>query len=152
MSEYHSILVPYDDSKHAKKSLDESLKIAKKFDSELYLLTVIDALAVAPSSFYKSPDTMEAKKLEKYLKSKFSKIDKVLGDAVYKCKEVGVSADYEIVVGTPVNVILMFAKKKKVDLIVMGSQGLTGFDKLKALGSVSRKVSEMAECPVLIVR
>ncbi|MEM3143137.1 MAG: universal stress protein [Candidatus Nitrosotenuis sp.] len=152
MSEYHSILVPYDDSKHARKSLDESLKIAKKFDSELYLLTVIDALAVAPSSFYKNPDTMEAKKLEKYLKSKFSKIDKVLGDAVYKCKEAGVSADYEIVVGTPVNVILMFAKKKKVDLIVMGSQGLTGFDKLKALGSVSRKVSEMAECPVLIVR
>jgi nucleotide-binding universal stress UspA family protein len=152
MSEYHSILVPYDDSKHAKKSLDESLKIAKKFDSELYLLTVIDALAVAPSSFYKSPGTMEAKKLEKYLKSKFSKIDRILGDAVYKCKEEGVSADYEIVVGTPVNVILMFAKKRKVDLIVMGSQGLTGFDKLKALGSVSRKVSEMAECPVLIVR
>ena len=149
---YQTILVPYDNSKYSKKALTEALEIARMFGSDLYLLTAVDALTVAPSRFYLKPGSGEGKKLDKYLKSAFSKIDLVLRDAVLKCKEKDVCADYEIVVGSPVNVILKFAKKRKVELVVMGSQGLTGFGRLKALGSVSRKVSELAECPVMIVR
>jgi Universal stress protein family len=40
---------------------------------------------------------------------------------------------------------------QKIDLIIMGSIGLRGINKIKTLGSVSRRVSEMASCPVLIV-
>jgi len=47
---------------------------------------------------------------------------------------------------------VLAAKKMKVDIIVIGSVGLTGIKKLKALGSVSRKVSELSDCPVLIIR
>ncbi len=37
-------------------------------------------------------------------------------------------------------------------MIVMGSSNrLSGISKIKALGSVTRKVSELANCPVLIV-
>jgi len=37
-------------------------------------------------------------------------------------------------------------------MIVMGSSNrLKGISKIKALGSVARKVSELADCPVLIV-
>lgn len=149
---YQTILVPYDNSRYSKKALAEALEIAQKFESDLYLLTAIDALTVAPASFYLKPSPNESKKLDKYLKSAFSKIDLVLRDAVLKCKERDVCADYEVIVGSPVGVILKFAKKRQADLIVIGSQGLTGFGRLKALGSVSRKVSEMAECPVMIVR
>ena len=39
----------------------------------------------------------------------------------------------------------------KMDMIVMGSHRLKGISKIKALGSVTRKVSEIADCPVLIV-
>jgi nucleotide-binding universal stress UspA family protein len=39
----------------------------------------------------------------------------------------------------------------EVDLVVMGSRRLKGASRIKALGSVARKVSEIAECPVLIV-
>jgi nucleotide-binding universal stress UspA family protein len=149
---YQTILVPYDNSKYSKKALAEALEIAQKFDSDLYLLTAIDALTVIPTRFYLKPGSRESKKLDRYLKSAFSKIDLVLRDAILKCKERDVCADYEIIVGSPVSVILKFDKKHRVDLIVMGSQGLTGFGKLMALGSVSRKVSELAECPVMIVR
>lgn len=150
---YERILVPYDDSKYSKRALDEAIEIAKKFDSDLFLLTAVDALTVAPSSFYlKTGAAGNIKKLEKFLKSAFSKIDLILRDKVLHCKEKGICAEYEIIVGGPVNVILKFAKKKEVDLIIMGSQGLTGLGKLKALGSVSRKISELAECPVMIVR
>jgi nucleotide-binding universal stress UspA family protein len=47
--------------------------------------------------------------------------------------------------------ILKFARGRKVDLIVIGSQGLHGVNRLKVLGSVSRKVSELAPCAVMIV-
>ena len=42
-------------------------------------------------------------------------------------------------------------KTNKIDMIIMGSHRLKGLPKIKALGSVTRKVSESADCPVLIV-
>ena len=47
--------------------------------------------------------------------------------------------------------ILEFANKEKSDLLIIGSTGLGGFSKIKALGSVSRMVSERAKCPVMII-
>jgi nucleotide-binding universal stress UspA family protein len=69
------------------------------------------------------------------------------------CKSKGVKADYKIIGnGNVSEEILKIAKQKLVDLIVIGSQGLHGINKIKTLGSVSRKVSELADCAVLIVR
>jgi nucleotide-binding universal stress UspA family protein len=53
--------------------------------------------------------------------------------------------------GYPPEKIIDFANNEKVDLIVIGSIGLSGLYKVKALGSVSRSVSERASYPVLIV-
>ena len=47
--------------------------------------------------------------------------------------------------------IIRFVKDQKVDLIVLGSVGLGGVLKNKALGSVTRNVAEISTCPVLIV-
>jgi len=57
----------------------------------------------------------------------------------------------EILYGSPAEKIIEFAHNENVDVIVIGNVGLSGFSKLKALGSVSRSVSERAEIPVLIV-
>jgi nucleotide-binding universal stress UspA family protein len=56
-----------------------------------------------------------------------------------------------VIYGHPSDKILEFAEKHHIDLIVMGSTGLSGFSKLKALGSVARNVSERAKCPVMIM-
>jgi nucleotide-binding universal stress UspA family protein len=53
--------------------------------------------------------------------------------------------------GYPSEKIVEFAEKENVNLIVIGNIGLSGLSKVKALGSVSRSVSESASCPVLIV-
>jgi nucleotide-binding universal stress UspA family protein len=45
----------------------------------------------------------------------------------------------------------MHANEEKSDLIIIGSIGLGGVSKIKALGSVSRAVSERAKCSVMIV-
>ncbi len=50
----------------------------------------------------------------------------------------------------PVNLIQHVASKQRVDLIILGSHGATGLERL-ALGSVAEAVLHRASCPVLIV-
>jgi nucleotide-binding universal stress UspA family protein len=45
-----------------------------------------------------------------------------------------------------------YSNNNRVDLIVMGSNGLQGLAKFKGLGSVSRKVSEAVSCAITIIR
>ena len=47
--------------------------------------------------------------------------------------------------------ILKFASDNKIDLVIIGSHRLSEISKIKALGSVSRKVSENVECPIMII-
>ncbi|MBI5146206.1 MAG: universal stress protein [Thaumarchaeota archaeon] len=149
---YKEILIPYDGSKYYKKSLEEAIEIAKKFGSNIHLLHVIDALTMVPP-VYDSPDVIiDMKKFGQVLKNAVSKSDLILRNEVLRCKEKGVDADYKIITGSVADGILKFAKKMEIDLIVMGSQGLAGIRKIMALGSVSRKVSELAQCPVLLVK
>jgi nucleotide-binding universal stress UspA family protein len=77
---------------------------------------------------------------------------KILGDLVAECKKKGVDASFVHKVGDPAEVILSVAKAHGADLIVIGSKGLSGLSRLRALGSVARRVSEHSTCPVLIVR
>jgi nucleotide-binding universal stress UspA family protein len=52
--------------------------------------------------------------------------------------------------GYPSDKILEFSNKHQVNLIVIGSIGLTGFSRIKALSSVARSISERAKGPVMI--
>jgi nucleotide-binding universal stress UspA family protein len=81
-----------------------------------------------------------------------SKADKMLEDKMQSCRKSGVETYYNIQTGNAVDSILKFANKQEIDLIVIGSRGLSGIGKIMALGSVSRKISEEANCPVMIVR
>jgi nucleotide-binding universal stress UspA family protein len=67
-------------------------------------------------------------------------------------KDAGINnVESRVSIGNPVKLILALASTEKVNLIVIGSVGLSGMARLKAVGSVSRGVSERAKCPVLIV-
>ena len=50
-----------------------------------------------------------------------------------------------------VGALVDFASDEKVDLLVVGTRGMTGFKKL-VLGSVSSRLVSHAPCPVLVVR
>jgi nucleotide-binding universal stress UspA family protein len=74
-----------------------------------------------------------------------------------KQQEIGSSnimAKTHVTYGNPADKILEFAEKHQPNLIVIGNVGLSGgLSRIKslALGSVSRRVSENAKCPVMIV-
>ncbi|MBI3661216.1 universal stress protein, partial [Candidatus Acetothermia bacterium] len=77
---------------------------------------------------------------------------KVVADkAAMNLRAFGVQYEAKGLTGQPEQKILSLAQQLKVDLIVMGFEGLHGLEKLRALGSVSRAVMEQTNLPVLIV-
>lgn len=70
-------------------------------------------------------------------------------DAVVRLRAKGLHADALVAAGDAAEGILTLARGRDVDLIVMGTRGLTGIDRLR-LGSVARNVLHHAHCSVLI--
>ena len=150
----HKILVPYDGSSFSKKALTRAMELAHNLDSEIILINVVNLSYIAPPGGLHGLIKAKTKKnpVEKWKKSVKDNTKKMLESCVSKCKSNGITASYVVKEGNISQEILDFAKKKGTTLIIIGSQGLSGISKLKTLGSVSRKVSEQAHCPVLIVR
>lgn len=63
----------------------------------------------------------------------------------------GIAFRVDVLKGIPVEKILEYAEKEKVDLIVLGSEGWGEISKSKTLGSIARGVVEKAHCPVTVV-
>jgi nucleotide-binding universal stress UspA family protein len=63
----------------------------------------------------------------------------------------GLSARWVLKVGVPWEEIVRAATEEHADMIVMGTHGRTGLDRL-LLGSVTERVVRAAPCPVLTVR
>lgn len=62
-----------------------------------------------------------------------------------------VQSELELVTGEPAEEIIRLANIYKADLVVIGSRGLTGMNKI-VQGSVSTQVMEEAHCSVLVVK
>lgn len=150
---FSRILVPHDGSKFSKHALDIATEVAKKEKSKIDIISVINADYVNPPGGLLgivSPSSINA--IEKIMASSKKETSKMLESEASKCRNKGIKTDCKVLTGNTTYEILKFAKQKKTTLIVIGSQGLHGIHKLKILGSTSRKVSEAANCPVLIVR
>jgi nucleotide-binding universal stress UspA family protein len=156
---YKKILVPYDDSEPSNKALDHAAAIAKMSGgSEVILLYVI---AEFPTYHFierpaRSIKTGEKITLSQYLKEVYELMEESANDLLDKKKEeikktAGLEIRTKLLTGHISNVIIDFAAKEKVELIVIGNVGRSGISKIRTLGSVSRSVSERAPCPVMII-
>lgn len=148
------ILVPYDGSKYSQKALARAIELAHNLDSEIFLLSVVNVGYISPPGLLHGliKSKKEKETVKKWTKTIKDDNKKMLKNAIKKCESKGISASYIIEEGDIAGKILDFEKRKKITLVVIGSHGLHGLGKLKTLGSVSRKVSENAKSPVLIVR
>lgn len=147
------ILVPYDGSKYSVKALTRAIELSHNLDSEIFLFSVVYLDYISPPGMLGLIRTRSEKEaMNKWAESVRANTEKMLKLAVKRCDQKGISVSYNIAHGNVANEILNFAKKKRISVIVIGSHGLHGIGKLKTLGSVSRKVSEEAKCPVLLVR
>ena len=151
---FKRILVPFDGSKYSRNALGKAIDIAKKFRSEIFIIAAVDTSDFPPGMLLAllKKDKMLEESIKKYVSAVQSQVRKELLAEVGVCKAKGVSETYyDIISGHPVDSILKFMLGRKIDLIIMGSQGRHGLGKIRTIGSVSRRVTELATCPVMIV-
>ena len=147
------ILVPYDGSRYSIKALSRAMELAHNLDSEIFLFSVINVDYISPPGMLGLIRTKSEKdSAKKWERTVNVEAEKMLKAAAKKCEDNGITVSFSIGRGNIASEILNFSKKKKISLIIIGSQGLHGIGKFKTLGSVSRRISEYASCPVLLVR
>ena len=136
-----SILVPVDGSVHAEKALNYALNLAEIHDAKVEIMTVVDEVKMAPDWAREYSEKLREQD-EDVLTSTFSKAVKEKPNIkISKCLAEGYASEE----------ILKCAEKGHHDLIVMGSRGM-GLIRGLVLGSVSSRVVNQAEIPVLIVK
>lgn len=147
------VVVPHDGTEMSDRALDKAIKLAKVFGSEVILVHIVDSRFVPPSATLALIDdktTLEDAKT-RLLRILKAGAEAMLKTRIEKVRESGLSSRFILGVGSPADEIVAIANSEKAEMIVIGSRQLKG-DKLITLGSVARRVSEIAECPVMIER
>lgn len=137
------ILCPVDFSQASRRALSNAIIIAKKFRAQL---TIISVCETAAPSWYSSNDIniLENKeRLEKH-KAKFKNFLKDFSLSGLNCTQ-------EVPVGHPAEEILNTIVIKSIDLLVMGTAGKTGLNRL-ILGSVTEKVIREVPCSFMTIK
>lgn len=142
-----TILYATDYSRASARALDEAVRLARQNDAELLVVHVIESVTpyVTGEDFGSAELYMKLEETTKK-EAEFS-MNKLL-DKLQKLKT---KAKGLLLKGTPHDQIVNTAKRRKADLIVIGTHGRTGLSKL-FMGSVAGKVVSTASCPVLTVR
>ena len=140
------ICVPTDFSEHADHALAYGLSIASRYGCEVHVLHVAEdaedvaeakALAESTSPVFVT-DFLE--KLE--AEAEAAELEAKLGD-------VGIVRAFRA--GTPADEICRYVDEQGIDLVVIGTHGRTGLERLM-MGSVAESLVRKCPCPVLSVR
>ena len=135
---FNQILVPYDDSQHAKRALKNAIILASSTHGTITLVHVI------------SYHTAMAKIVEPYKGKVITHVKNFMKDAKKQALKEGILLNQKILYGTPAQEILKLTKKKKFDLVVMGRRGTTRITG-PSLGSVSNALVQGSKIPVMVV-
>lgn len=144
---FSRILVAYDGSTGATEALRKAVGLARLCDAELTILTVFRHHSLLEA-------TLSARPIENR-----ENIDDVMrttarevAEAARKIAQDEGAPKVRVFVksGPPARSIVAFARERGSDLIVVGSRGL-GSSEGFLVGSVSHKITGLADCPVLVV-
>jgi universal stress protein A len=144
LEDYTSILLAIDFSAASDKVLQRGCHIAAQNNATLTLLHVVEYLPPVDLEFQSPslPDwTINQELLENNARERLQKI---------ACTSGHNSLSREVVTGMPKQEIIRIAKEIKADLIILGSHGRHGFNRL--LGSTANPVLHNAPCDVLAIR
>lgn len=143
---YQQILVPVDGSQAALQALRQAVGLAKAFGARMFLVHVID-----PYPFLGAGADFALGQAD-YLSAATANANNALAAAAEIVGTAGLDSESAVVDDRSAeDGILSTAKTCGADLIVMGSHGRRGLEKL-LLGSVTQRVLQEASVPVLVVR
>jgi nucleotide-binding universal stress UspA family protein len=140
------ILVPCDFSKQAVNAFRFALDLAAKSKGEVHLLNVVelpilhDSILMPVLSF----EEQLLKELREKANERFEKITE-------KYPSGKVTLKTKVVFGATSHMILDYCQKSKIDLVVMGTKGVSGLREL-VIGSNTEKIVRNATAPVIAVK
>jgi nucleotide-binding universal stress UspA family protein len=140
------IMHPTDFSSASRAAFARAVALAKADRSELTLVHVMSPVMPVPGDGYISP-----KVYDQLAASARAWAQKQLDRLVGRAKKAGTRARGLLLEGVAHEQIVRAARRKRADLVVMGTHGRSGLAKL-FLGSVASRVVGTAPCPVLTVR
>ena len=140
---YDRILVPTDGSSKGKRAVEHALALAAVHDAEVHALYVVDTASYAGTG-------MEATwaGIDDLLRED---ADEAVEQVAALAEGTDVAVETSVVEGAPGREIVQHATDIGCDLIVMGTHGRGGIDRL-LLGSVAERVVRRSPVPVLTVR
>ena len=139
------ILCPTDFMEGSRQAVQYAVDLGKKYNARLYLLHVMHDLEKA-TGWYVPHITVE--ELYKDIEAGAKKeLDKLYAEELRGFTAV----EHKIVKGIPFEEIIKFTDDNKIDLIVMGTHGRKGIDRI-IFGSTAERVVKSSKVPVLTVR
>ena len=138
---FQRIVYATDDSDHARKALNYVREIAKTRHSHVFILNAFPVIS----------DLLGHKEYDAVASRRIAHGRKIADKATAELAEEDITVEQEVLEGPTAEAILRVADIRKADLIVLGARGRSSF-KGMLLGSVSQKVIQHADCPVLVVR
>ncbi|KHE93797.1 MAG: universal stress protein [Candidatus Scalindua rubra] len=148
MIKLKKILCPFDFSESAQEALKYAIHLMiKDDDATLYLTHVVDSRVFDYGGpVYEQEPLVTKIALDQSTREQLEK--KLLAEVP---EEIQNRVETIILFGVPFLEIIMTAKDKNIDLIVIGTHGRTGIAHM-LIGSVAEKVIRKAPCPVLCVK
>lgn len=138
---YDRILVPTDGSAGMETVIEHASSLAGEHDATLVGIYVLDTASITGLPMEGSFDGIRGG-LEDEGESALAELERLAGD---------LNVETATVEGSPAREIVSFATDQGCDLIVMGTHGRSGVDRL-LLGSVAERVVRTSNVPVLTVR
>ncbi|AQZ99550.1 universal stress protein [Comamonas kerstersii] len=143
---FKHILVPVDGSETSLQAVSKAAELAKVFNSEVTAVYVLDPYP------FTGVGADFAYGQAQYLSAATAEANKALEDVTERMKDTGVTVKTLVGEGHAIHEgIVRVGENVGADLIVMGSHGRRGLEKL-VLGSVAQRVLQTAKVPVLVVR
>jgi len=128
-----------DDAGESKKGMEKAIYIAKLSGAKI---TGVNVIVVAPTL---------ASTVTNYRDYLTKKAQEMLDSAKESCEKQGVQFASKILDGSPASKISEFAEEEKVDLVIVGSRGLSGIMGA-ILGSVANSIVHKSKVSVLVVK
>ena len=138
---YKKILIANDGSEGAARALSAAIKLAKKHDAGLHMISV-EEMPRFPASI---DEVIEEKAEANHV------FEPVMSRAVAQAAAAGVKLSPHVMVGHPVSGIAEFIEQEDFDLLVIGYMGHSALYN-RIIGSTTDRLVEYAPCNVLVVK
>lgn len=144
MLKIERILCPVDFSEYSARAYDYAHSLARHYEATLLVLHIVRSITIDPTFLTTTMIDQVYSQQAADAKAQIAKLaEKQAGEAV--------RTQITVQMGLVADSILSFAKDRDADLIVMGTHGRRGLDRV-LMGSTTEAILRKAHCPVLAVR